>query len=104
MLSAETGDTAGVHKSANGNNDEGGATGANDCGNGDGVRATAASPYSSQVSKVSTPGSEAESTGSLKRFYRSARHRYSTYLYDIKCNIGTMDDWGSYHRSGHSRP
>ena len=85
MLSAETGDTAGVHKSANGSNDEGGAAGANDCGNGDGVRATAASPYSSQVSKVSTPGSEAESTGSLKRFYRSARHRYSTYLYDIKC-------------------
>ena len=75
MLSAESGDTAGVHKSANGNNDEGGAAGANDCGNGDGIRATAASPYSSQVSKVSTPGSEGESTGSLKRFYRSARHR-----------------------------
>jgi len=78
MLSSEGGDTPGVHKSANGSNDDnGGGIGANESpfGNGDSFRATAASPYSSQVSKVSTPGSEAESTGSLKRFYRSARHR-----------------------------
>ena len=50
MLSSEGGDTPGVHKSANGNNDDGGGIGANDapCGNGDSIRATAASPYSSQ--------------------------------------------------------
>lgn len=50
LSSAEGGDTAGVHKSANGSNDDGAGVGANEypCGNGDSFRGTAASPYSSQ--------------------------------------------------------
>ena len=45
MISSEGGDAVGVHKSANGNNDDG-------AGIGDGVRATATSPYSSQGSDL----------------------------------------------------